>query len=121
MMQVFQRAGDTTARYGGEEFVIILTETSEEQAWMCAQGLRNVLHDARIPHPRSVVADHVTLSIGIATYCPVDDSVSIPEVSLLLEAADKALYQAKQQGRNRICKGSMNSEQPPDNVLKFKK
>lgn len=93
-----QRNGDFLARYGGEEFVCILPDTGSEGAEYVAQILLERIHDRNIQHEYSAVAPHVTVSIGIATMYPDDNTINGPQV--LLKHADQALYQAKNQGRN---------------------
>jgi diguanylate cyclase (GGDEF)-like protein len=90
------RAGDILARYGGEEFAAILSGTHSEGAMQMAQQFHAVVADLAISHEHSVVAPHVTISIGIAT------TIRTNEVTLeqLSQAADKMLYQAKGVGRN---------------------
>jgi diguanylate cyclase (GGDEF)-like protein len=94
-----QRAGDLVARYGGEEFAIVLSATGAEGARRIAEALRARLASAGIPHPSSPAGEHLTMSVGLATVVPCAD-LSPPA---LLAAADRALYRAKQQGRDRIA------------------
>jgi diguanylate cyclase (GGDEF)-like protein/PAS domain S-box-containing protein len=95
--QVFRRAGDTVARFGGEEFAIILPGTERPGALELAQRLRQAVQDLRLEHPGS---QHgiVTVSVGCATMVPEPGN----EASMLIEAADRALYEAKRGGRNRV-------------------
>jgi diguanylate cyclase (GGDEF)-like protein len=92
-----KRPGDLAARYGGEEFVVILRATDTQSAMTVAERLRaavvalGIAHDG---HPGGVVS----VSIGLAAFVP-PRSVA---VSRLLEAADRALYDAKRTGRNRV-------------------
>lgn len=92
-----KRPEDFVARYGGEEFVVILPNTDVEGALTVAETLRADLESLEIPHRLSSITPKVTISLGIAigyadpTYQP----------KALVEAADTALYQAKQEGRNR--------------------
>lgn len=92
------RPGDLTARYGGEEFCLILPETSGHGAVQIAELVRKNVVALNLEHESSPLADFVTLSLGVATLIPDQDS----QPSLLLEAADRALYQAKGNGRNRV-------------------
>ncbi len=94
-----QRPGDMLARYGGEEFVVLLPKTTLAGAMAVAARIQHQFTQARLPHGFSSVADHITLSFGIA--CCVPLSANSP--SELLAAADAALYQAKLAGRNRYC------------------
>jgi len=92
------RPGDLTARYGGEEFCLVLPETSGLGALQIAELVRKNVSEMNLEHKSSPVADRVTLSLGVATLIP--DLGSQP--SVLLEGADRALYQAKGNGRNRV-------------------
>jgi len=89
---------DIAARYGGEEFVILLPGTSEKSALKVAQRFADLLNDACIEHKYSDVMECVTVSMGIATH----DKGSKYIGKNLIEDADKALYKAKENGRNRI-------------------
>jgi two-component system chemotaxis family response regulator WspR len=92
------RPADLVSRYGGEEFVMILPDTTSEGALAVAQKVLHSVRSLSIPHENSDAADHITLSIGVATLCPQEGSN--PEE--LIEAADQALYRAKERGRNQI-------------------
>lgn len=93
------RAADFVGRYGGEEFLAILPETDETGALVVANEILEGVGTLTIPHPASPLGSQVTISIGCAT--AVAQREEQPEC--LLQAADKALYQAKQEGRNRIA------------------
>lgn len=93
-----RRSSDLVARYGGEEFAIILFDTSAEKAGYLASEMQKNLQILQVSHPNSTVSNFVTLSIGIATITP--HSEQTPEG--LIAVADRALYSAKEQGRNRI-------------------
>lgn len=95
---------DTPARYGGEEFVVLLPLTSEQEATKVAMRFYDLLEAANIEHKYSAVADRITVSMGMATCC----SNSFYNVKEIIEEADKALYRAKENGRNRIEKASEN-------------
>jgi len=92
------RPGDLTARYGGEEFCLVLPETNGLGAMQIAELVRKNVVKVNLEHKSSPVAEMVTLSLGVATLIP--DIGSQP--SVLLEASDRALYQAKGNGRNRV-------------------
>ena len=93
-----KRPGDFCARYGGEEFVVLLPATSSTGAMYIAQKIRINIENLGIPHKAAHPAGIVTASLGIAT-CEDYDA---PSKDTLLYKADSALYQAKQQGRNRV-------------------
>lgn len=98
LTQAISRPSDLVARYGGEEFVVVLPETNAIGALQVAERIRQSLHHLQIPHCRSSVAPYATVSLGIATCIP-----SLQQDSdFLLQAADKALYESKRQGRDRI-------------------
>jgi len=93
-----RRAGDMAARFGGEEFVIILPDTESSNAQDIAEQLRRAILDLEIPHETSSVADIITVSFGVFTTLP---EKNLPPETMI-EFADKALYQAKEQGRNKV-------------------
>ncbi|MGD8192067.1 PAS domain S-box protein [Brevibacillus ginsengisoli] len=93
-----RRSSDVVCRYGGEEFVVILPDTNEEGGEMVAELIRQSIDSLMIPHEGSSVADHVTVSLGVASIVPSKES----ELSELIRWADNALYQAKNEGRNRV-------------------
>lgn len=91
------RPGDLVARYGGEEFAIILPDTEPAGAASVAEAIRQSVVRLDIPHGFSTAADHVTLSLGVASIIPREGGLP----ATLIEAADEALYEAKHSGRNR--------------------
>ena len=93
------RGGDVLARYGGEEFVIVLPETSTGGALIVAERVRHAVMALGIPHAESSYSQ-VTLSLGLASMVPNESC----QPSELLHAADQALYAAKHEGRNRVCR-----------------
>lgn len=95
---VSNRPGDLAARYGGEEFVLILPGTTEEGARLLAEKLRARVEELRILHARSPLGGRLTISLGVACMVPRPGS----EPKELLDLADRALYAAKEGGRNRV-------------------
>jgi diguanylate cyclase (GGDEF)-like protein/PAS domain S-box-containing protein len=95
--QVFRRSGDTVARFGGEEFAIVLPDTDRTGAYELAQRLRQTVEDLGMEHAGSRHGI-VTVSVGCATLVPEPG----PDATILMEAADRALYEAKRGGRNRV-------------------
>ena len=91
-----RRSTDVVARFGGEEFVIILSKTNRFGAEKVAEKLCQAVEHLKIPHYHSKCSPYVTMSLGVATTIPT--SQGSPE--RLIQAADKALYQAKLKGRN---------------------
>lgn len=95
-----RRPADMSARYGGEEFAVVLPDTDAKGAAMVAEQIRRDLEGRRVPHGGSGFG-FVTLSIGVATLV-AERGHGTPEN--LVSAADKALYAAKQQGRNCVVR-----------------
>lgn len=98
LAETISRPGDFVARYGGEEFVVILPRTDAKGASVIAEQLRKNVAKKRIKHEFSTVADHVSISLGVASVQP--DKSSSPES--LITKADEALYKAKESGRNKF-------------------
>ncbi len=94
---VTNRASDLVARYGGEEFVIILPYTTEAGAKKIATQLKEKMRENNIVHRSSKVKPYVTLSMGVFSAIP--DNYLLPEN--MIKIADKALYEAKENGRNQ--------------------
>lgn len=95
--RVIKRPADLVARYGGEEFAVILPHTPEDGAMMVAQLIRSSVRELSLIHPESPVSDYVTLSVGVTSTVPLRDS----SPDILVAAADLAVYQAKELGRDR--------------------
>lgn len=91
------RAGDLVARYGGEEFVAILPNTQDAKS--LAEKCRENVENLQISHEASLTSNYVTVSLGISTVIPTDNSPFIA----FTRHADRALYKAKETGRNKVC------------------
>jgi diguanylate cyclase len=88
------RTIDILGRYGGEEFVILLPETGLNEGARAAERLRSQVEKIHSP-----LADiKITISLGLAEL-----TTDCPDLEALIERADKALYLAKQGGRNQVC------------------
>lgn len=98
MQVIVNRSSDLVARYGGEEFSIVLPNTDAMGAWRVAEAVRSGIENLHIDHKNSKACPYVTISLGVATCLPS----TYDNETLLIADADKALYQAKQEGRNRI-------------------
>lgn len=92
-----RRPAEFVVRYGGEEFAIVMPNTSREEIGRFGQWICRQVQDLAIPHSASSVAPVVTLSAGLVVLVP-GTAVTWSD---LIERADRALYRAKQEGRNR--------------------
>ncbi len=97
LQQYCRRGGDFVARYGGEEFVMVLPGASIKQAQKTAKKILDGIRELALEHCQSDVSDVISLSIGIASL----NGSGAKDQGQLVEAADKALYQAKALGRNQ--------------------
>lgn len=96
VMEEQLRANDFISRYGGEEFAILLPETPARQARAAAEKVCQAVANVALKHEKAII--RVTISAGVGE---VDRQHDTPE--LILKRVDAALYQAKQQGRNRVA------------------
>jgi diguanylate cyclase (GGDEF)-like protein len=94
-----RRPGDMIARYGGEEFIAVLPQTEQHDAEAIAERIRQSVEALQMPHEAAPPPHRVTVSIGIAS-CQAD---FLLKASTVVSVADDALYQAKDEGRNRLC------------------
>ena len=95
-----RRPGDLAARYGGEEFALLLPDTNAEGCEQVGLRVRDALHDIQLPHGLNPPSGVVTASLGGATAWP--KSAATTDVTSLVGAADRALYSAKESGRDRL-------------------
>jgi len=96
LQDIRQRDNDFIARYGGEEFVMLLPTTDKQGAINIAERIKNMFKTLNIAHNKSNIAEHITASMGVATFAYSE----ITNAYKMLNLADEALYQAKAMGRN---------------------
>jgi two-component system cell cycle response regulator len=99
------RPTDIAARYGGEEFVLLFAETGAETALKLAESIRAHIESLELPNPRSSTSSWLTISVGVATTVPSQRD----EVEAFFVAADRAMYEAKEAGRNRVVAADMQA------------
>ena len=104
LQSVLPRSGDLLARYGGEEFAVILPATSMDGAQVVAGRMQAAVRSLNIQN-ETPIGNFATVSIGIAVY----EFPQAGSPAILIEASDRALYKAKQNGRNRIELSSMQA------------
>jgi len=109
MREVVQRSGEMAARIGGEEFAVLLPGSDADAGLALAGRLRAALSALAIPHAASEVSPHVTLSLGLAQL----DTEADPNFEALFRRADKALYRAKEEGRDRVLPAPAPTEEMP--------
>jgi diguanylate cyclase (GGDEF)-like protein len=98
LLQTFKRVSDLPARYGGEEFAVIFPDTPAGNVGKIVEKLRQKVMAQAIPHAFSAAADVVTLSFGVVEAPPNRER----DAEWYIHKADKALYQAKEKGRNQV-------------------
>ena len=96
LRDTLRRASDFVARYGGEEFAVVLPNTSLDGAEAIAEKFRNEIESLNLEYGKSPVSDRVTISLGVADMVPRHGN----SAEDLIKIADKALYRAKEKGRN---------------------
>lgn len=93
------RSTDTIARYGGEEFIVLLPNTEKNNAVLYAEKIRKAIESCPFPHREKQPLGYVSISGGVATF-PLDGK----SIDSIVKNADKALYESKTSGRNRVTK-----------------
>ena len=108
LQKAVRRPADFVARYGGEEFAVVLADTNESGVIRTGERILESVQALRISHDYRAAGEepYVTVSIGAASMIPSMNN----NLDLLIELADKALYEAKREGRNRLVK--KNSPEP---------
>jgi diguanylate cyclase (GGDEF)-like protein len=92
------RSADVASRYGGEEFSVLLPQTSLQEAGVIAERMRERIEQTPFPHAKAQPLKAVTISIGVSTF-----TGSVSTAEQIIWAADRALYQAKSEGKNKIA------------------
>jgi diguanylate cyclase (GGDEF)-like protein len=100
LIQASTRTDDIACRFGGDEFTLIMPETTLESAWQCAERLRESATRLQLHYNQKPLGS-LTLSIGVAVFPKHGETGA-----LALRAADEAMYQAKQAGKNRVMVSS---------------
>ena len=98
MQRATSRAGEMVGRYGGEEFILILPGATMHSAMRTAERLKELVTAEGIPHVKSPMGGIITVSQGLVSVMPKADLTPAD----IIKQADKALYQAKHDGRNTI-------------------
>lgn len=109
LRDTFRRETDIVVRLGGEEFLVVLLDAGEADATRLAEAMRGMLQAVGIPHEGSLVADVVTVSIGVSTTAP-GEPVSLED---MIATADGALYECKAHGRNCVISRRVHDEPIP--------
>jgi diguanylate cyclase (GGDEF)-like protein len=102
------RPDDIAARYGGEEFAIVLPLAEGEASRVVGERVRHGVRALAIPYPEAPTGI-VTVSVGVASTRPAESGIG---PSQLLASADQALYQAKREGRDRVCMAPLERSIP---------
>lgn len=98
IIQQSVRGNDLAFRFGGEEFIVLLPNTSEEKAVIVGERIRYNIEKAIFPNEEKQPKGTLTVSVGVAS----TEKYEFKQVSSFIEAADSALYKAKNQGRNKV-------------------
>lgn len=103
IMKSISRSSDLTGRYGGEEFIVLLPETDMDGAIAAAEKMRSEVENTEIAITDDKTV-RITASFGVSRLCTEDDMPLEKKAAELVGRADKALYKAKAEGRNRVCR-----------------
>jgi len=98
--KTLKRSVDVVARWGGEEFIVLLPDTDISGALSVAENMRTSVEKDLIPFNSNNKTAHITISIGVNTLTPMQEST----IRDFISGADNALYAAKRTGKNKICK-----------------
>lgn len=104
-----QRTTDTCARFGGEEFILLFDQMTNQELDNKMQAILNAMEKLNISHPKSSVASYVTISLGATIVQPTDVINFSLSIDNVIKSADKALYQAKANGRNQFVVNDFSS------------
>ncbi|HUH41694.1 MAG TPA: diguanylate cyclase [Sulfurimonas sp.] len=104
MKSLFKRASDYVYRLGGEEFAVSFYTNDKESALNRAESLRKSIEDLKIEHLSSAISNYLSISIGV-TFIPKECAMEVDEI---YKITDKALYSAKNSGRNRVVEATIN-------------
>ena len=99
MREGLRKDVDWIARYGGEEFLMVMPETNFKNAMSSAERLRRIVSERLTPYNEKEI--RITASFGVVGFDPSEKIKNIP-YEAIIDQADKALYQAKDEGRNRV-------------------
>ncbi|HYW02439.1 MAG TPA: diguanylate cyclase [Gammaproteobacteria bacterium] len=107
---LFTRGGDVTARFGGEEFAVILPDTDLPAAMRLAEAMRHCIGELHVPPPPAAGTSMLTVSAGVASLVPTGPR----DIRRLVQSADRALYRAKDAGRDRAVAATLADAEMPD-------
>ncbi|MBK1694962.1 diguanylate cyclase [Chromatium weissei] len=113
LQEGLRQRGDCVSRYGGEEFALPLPDTDIDLAYSIAERLRQLIEGLAVPHPASRTIQHITVSIGVSAMIPQMGQTT----KMLISQADQALYQAKDDGRNRCARYAPESNAVPKKIV----
>ncbi|MEM8561272.1 MAG: GGDEF domain-containing protein [Pseudomonadota bacterium] len=99
MQRATSRAGEMVGRFGGEEFILVLPGANAQSAVRTAERLKSLVNSEGIPHDKSEISSIITVSQGVVSMLPDANLTPVD----IIKRVDEALYQAKNEGRNRMC------------------